>query len=95
MLQEARAKEPTVTVTLLNHRLPTLDHRSRISGLLAAAGLAPFIGATGAATFLLDYRIPFMVTGIGINAVGVIVAARRLRRTPLPATHGGHRWAHA
>ena len=60
------------------------------------ADLAPFIGATGAATFLLDYRIPFMVTGIAINAVGVAVAARRLRRTPLALTHdGGHQWAHA
>ena len=60
------------------------------------ADLAPFIGATGAATFLLDYRIPFMVTGIGVNAVGVAVAARRLRRTPVPhAPSGGHQWASA
>ncbi len=58
--------------------------------------LVPFIGATGAATFLLDYRIPFMVTGIGVNALGVAVAARRVRRTPLPVTHhGGQQWAHA
>ena len=42
------------------------------------ADLAPFIGATGAATFLIDYRIPFMVVGIGVNAVGVTVAARRV-----------------
>ncbi len=47
------------------------------------ADLAPFIGATGAAAFLTDYRIPFMVVGIGVNAVGVTIAARRLRRTPL------------
>jgi hypothetical protein len=60
------------------------------------ADLVPFIGATGAATFLLDYRIPFMVTGIGVNALGVAVAARRLRRTPLPVTpRGGQQWAHA
>ncbi len=45
------------------------------------ADLAPFIGATGAATFLIDYRVPFMLVGIGVNAVGVVVAARRLRRT--------------
>ena len=44
------------------------------------ADLVPFIGATGAATFLIDYRVPFMVVGIGINAVGVSIAARRLQR---------------
>jgi len=44
------------------------------------ADLAPFIGATGAATFLIDYRVPFMLVGIGVNAVGVTIAARRLRR---------------
>lgn len=60
------------------------------------ADLAPFIGATGAATFLLDYRIPFMVVGIGVNAVGVAVAARRLRHTPAPRAHrGAGTWAHA
>lgn len=45
------------------------------------ADLAPFIGATGAAAFLIDYRVPFMLVGIGVNAVGVAIAARRLRRT--------------
>ena len=44
--------------------------------------LAPFIGATGAAAFLIDYRVPFMVVGIGVNALGVTIAANRLRRTP-------------
>lgn len=59
------------------------------------ADLAPFIGTTGAATFLLDYRIPFMVTGIGVNTLGVAIAARRLRRTPVPhqPPSGGHQWA--
>jgi len=51
------------------------------------ADLAPFIGATGAAAFLTDYRIPFMVVGIGVNALGVIVAARQLGRTPNMHTH--------
>lgn len=46
------------------------------------ADLAPLIGATGAAAFLIDYRIPFMIAGIGVNAVGVTIAARRLRRAP-------------
>lgn len=47
------------------------------------ADLAPFIGATGAAAFLTDYRIPFMIVGIGVNAVGITIAARRLKNTPL------------
>jgi hypothetical protein len=51
------------------------------------ADLAPFIGATGAAAFLTDYRIPFMVVGIGVNALGVTIAARRLRRLPPAHTH--------
>lgn len=61
------------------------------------ADLAPFIGATGAATFLIDYRIPFMVVGIGVNAIGVAVAARRLRHTPAPHPHhrGAGTWVHA
>ena len=59
------------------------------------ADLAPFIGATGAATFLTAYRIPFMVFGIGVNAVGVAVAARRLHQTSAPDPHqGGGPWAH-
>lgn len=49
------------------------------------ADLAPIIGASGAAVFLTDYRIPIMAAGIGINAVGVFVAAHRLHRSPTPA----------
>lgn len=45
------------------------------------ADLAPLIGATGAAAFLTDYRIPFMAVGIGVNAFGIAVAAHRLGRT--------------
>jgi hypothetical protein len=57
------------------------------------ADLAPFVGATGAATFLTDYRVPFMVLGIGVNAVGVAVSVRRLRRTPADIAHE-HEEAH-
>ncbi len=60
------------------------------------ADLAPFIGATGAASFLTDYRIPFMVVGIGVNAAGVAIAARRLRHTHAPRPQdGANSWAHA
>lgn len=50
------------------------------------ADLLPFVGATGAATFLYDYRLPFMLMGLGVNAVGITVMARRLRGTPMPST---------
>jgi hypothetical protein len=49
------------------------------------ADLAPFIGATAAATFLTDYRIAFMIVGIGVNAIGIAIAAHRLQRTAAPA----------
>ena len=52
------------------------------------ADVAPVIGASGAAVFLTSYRLPIMLAGIAINAVGVLVAARRLRRTPLPMLVG-------
>ena len=60
------------------------------------ADLAPFIAATGAATFLTDFRVPFMVTGLGVNAVGVLLAARRLHHTTdLTGTPRGAACAHA
>lgn len=44
------------------------------------ADLVPFIGATGLAAFVLDYRVPLMLLGIGVNATGVGLATRRLRQ---------------
>lgn len=60
------------------------------------ADLLPVLGATGAAAFLLDLRIPFMVAGIVVNAAGIAAAARRLRRMgsarpDAPTTTAGHR----
>ncbi len=46
------------------------------------ADLAPFVGATAAATFLYGYRVPFMLVGLGVNAVAIALATRRLRRAP-------------
>lgn len=51
------------------------------------ADLLPVLGATGAAAFLLDWRIPFMVAGIAVNALGIAAAARRLRRLTPSAPH--------
>ena len=43
------------------------------------ADLLPVVGATGTAAALLDWRVPLMLGGIGVNAVAVAVAWRRLR----------------
>ena len=50
------------------------------------ADLLPFVGATGAAVFLTDYRLPFMLVGIAVNATGVSLAARRLHHAQVPAS---------
>lgn len=52
------------------------------------ADLIPVIGASSAAVFLTDYRVPIMLAGIAVNAIGVLLAAHRLRRLPQPA--GSH-----
>lgn len=46
------------------------------------ADLAPIVGLSGAAVFLTAYRLPIMIVGIAINAVGVVLAARQLRHHP-------------
>ena len=48
------------------------------------ADLLPLLGATGAATLLLDYRVPVMLVGVAATAAGIVIAGRRLRQ--LPAT---------
>lgn len=47
------------------------------------ADLAPFLGASGAAAFLYDRRVAFMLGGLVVNALGVAVAVRKLRRVPV------------
>jgi hypothetical protein len=46
------------------------------------AEIAPFIAVTGAATFLVANRVAFMVFGLAVTAVGIWLAARRLRHLP-------------
>lgn len=53
------------------------------------ADLAPIIGLSGAAVFLTDYRVPIMLVGIVVNAVGVLLVARRLHHLPIPTPVGG------
>lgn len=50
------------------------------------ADLLPFLGATAAATFLYEVRVAFMAVGLGVNAIAISIAMRRLRRSPVPAT---------
>lgn len=49
------------------------------------ADLLPLAGATAAATFLYDFRLRFMLAGVGLNAIAIVVALRRLRT--MPAAH--------
>lgn len=53
------------------------------------ADLAPFLGASGAATFLYDRRVAFMLGGLAVNALGVVVSVRKLQRVPVPS-HSNH-----
>jgi len=55
------------------------------AGMLACCAhhvsdVLPLLGLSGATVFLNDYRIPFMVAGLAVNAVGVAVMLRLLRR---------------
>ncbi len=36
----------------------------------------PLVGLSGAAIFLNDYRVPFMVAGLAVNAIGVAIMLR-------------------
>lgn len=42
------------------------------------ANLAPFLGATAAAAFLYEYRLPFMLVRLGVNATAITISLRRL-----------------
>ena len=46
------------------------------------ADLLPFVGLSGAATFLYDYKVAFVTVGIVVNSLGIAIAARRLRHAP-------------
>lgn len=42
--------------------------------------LLPLVGLSAAAVFLDAYKTPLLLVGIGMNAIGIIVIARQLRR---------------
>ncbi len=45
--------------------------------------LFPIIGLSAAAAFLSTYKLPLLLLSLGINAVGIVVIARHLRRARL------------
>ena len=64
------------------------------AGMLACCAhhvsdVVPLLGLSGATVFLNDYRVPFMVAGLAVNAVGVAVMLRVLRRQMGPVVPAG------
>lgn len=54
-----------------------------VAGMIACCAhhvgdLLPLAGVSGAATFLGNWRVEFMLAGIAVNAAGIAIAARRL-----------------
>jgi hypothetical protein len=41
--------------------------------------LAPFLGASAAATFLTTWKVPLILVGLAVNAAGIAVGLRSLR----------------
>lgn len=48
----------------------------------------PLVGLSGAAIFLNDYRIPIMVAGIAVNAMGIVAMLRVVRVTRMRVATG-------
>lgn len=44
------------------------------------ADVLPLIGLTAAATFLANWKIPFMVLGLTMNLIGILVMLREIRK---------------
>ena len=41
--------------------------------------LAPFLGASAAATFLTEWKVPLILVGLTVNAAGIAIGVRNLR----------------
>ena len=50
----------------------------------------PLVGLSGAAIFLNDYRVPIMLTGLAVNAAGIVVMLRLVRTTRARVVRGSH-----
>jgi cation transport ATPase len=51
----------------------------------------PILGLSAAAVFLNQYRVPFMLVGIGTNLVGIAMMLRLIRKVSAQAQSGGPR----
>jgi hypothetical protein len=49
--------------------------------------LLPVLGLSAAASFLSAYKIPFMLVGLTMNAVGIVVIVRTIRREQRHVQH--------
>jgi hypothetical protein len=47
----------------------------------------PFLGLSGAAVFLTEYKIPLILVGVGSNLVGIALMVRIIRRARAMACH--------
>jgi hypothetical protein len=47
----------------------------------------PLLGLSAAATFLSAYKIPFMLVGLAMNAVGIFIIVRTIRREQRHVKH--------
>lgn len=45
-----------------------------------AADVLPIVGLSGIALFLVEFRTPLMLLGLAMNAIGIVVMLRQLRR---------------
>jgi len=52
----------------------------RLSSRRSLTDVLPILGLSAAATFLNQYRVPFMLVGIGTNLVGIAVMLRLIRK---------------
>ena len=50
----------------------------------------PVLGLSGVAIFLGDYRVPLVLSGVAVNAVGVLLMLRLVLRESRPATKEEH-----
>lgn len=54
------------------------------------ADVVPFIGLSGAAAFLIQYKVPVVLLSLAANAIGIVLMVRTLRhakRMAAPACH--------
>ena len=51
------------------------------------ADLLPLLGLSAAASFLAAYKIPFMLAGLAMNAIGIVIILRSIRKEQRHVKH--------